>query len=499
MSSSFDDSLSDDRVRELAALDEQLRAGREPASNVADDYQLLARLARNWAPPGQDGPRPRPSIGPYEVEREIGRGGFGVVFFAKETATGQHVALKVPRPELFLSEAIRRRFLTEASAIAALSHPNIIQVYDVGYAGPVCYIASAYCEGSSLAEELLTRRQRFAPRQAAHLVMQLASAAHYVHRSGLLHRDLKPSNVLLWPATETETTEGMLFIPKLTDFGLAKFVEQSLEDTRSSVLLGTPLYMAPEQAECRHEDVGPWTDVYALGAILYELLSGAPPFAGQGLLLVLNRVRHEAPRPLSSIDRTLPADLSRICLKCLAKEPFDRYASADELEAELKAYLEGRPVRAAGPPLSRRVRKFCRQPERMRDAGLWMILLNVGMMLWLFGNMVAVGLHDAWRAELPGHYEPAAVLLALSTHLPLSIFGWFTLRRRWWAIYCGMAGAILLLGMAMIPLFGPLGPFTGMYPNEMSLWNVFFFLTILFSVQAALQAMALIARRSWRE
>ncbi len=215
-------------------------------------------------------------------------------------------------------------------------------MHEVGEDGPVCYIASAYCEGPDLAQWLTSAHEAMTARQAAALIEALAQGVDHAHRRGVLHRDIKPSNVLLEPAAESGAgRESLRWTPRLTDFGLAKMLELPEEKTRTGALLGTPAYMAPEQAEARVDDVGPATDVYALGVILYELVAGRPPFRGQSDVQTLQLVvRNEATAP-SRICVRLSRDLEAIILKCLEHDPRRRYSSAGDLAADLNRFLTG--------------------------------------------------------------------------------------------------------------------------------------------------------------
>jgi WD40 repeat protein/serine/threonine protein kinase len=241
-------------------------------------------------------------VGRWQFLRELGRGGSGIVYLAWDPLLRREVAVKVPRPEVLLTPELRQRFLREAQAAAGFEHPNLVPVYEAGEVGPFCYIVSAYCRGTTLGTWLKQQAGFVAPRIAATLVAAVTDAVAYIHRRGVLHRDIKPNNILLqteFTAEDTDEHRGRepaasplrssvssalnALVPKLTDFGLAKQTRESGEETRSGTLLGTPLYMAPEQAEGRVRDIGSHTDLYALGVLLYELLTGRPPFLGDTL------------------------------------------------------------------------------------------------------------------------------------------------------------------------------------------------------------------------
>ncbi|HEX4070686.1 MAG TPA: serine/threonine-protein kinase, partial [Planctomycetaceae bacterium] len=297
--------------------------------------------------PGDSAPA---RIGRFQIRRELGRGAFGIVFLALDPALGREVALKVARPETTVTPQFRRRFLTEAQAAAALNHANVVSVFESGEWGPIYYIAQEYCVGPTLAEWLKQRSEPVPEAAAATLVATLAAALDYAHEHGIIHRDLKPSNVLLVPKSGGDyvpsggENDVLNLVPKIADFGLAKLLESSAAETRSGLVLGTPGYMAPEQVEGRLGAIGPQTDIHALGVILYEMLTGRPPFFGATDVEMLKRVVLDEPARPRGKRGSIPRDLEAICLKCLEKQPSRRYPTAAALADDLVRFLAARPT-----------------------------------------------------------------------------------------------------------------------------------------------------------
>jgi serine/threonine protein kinase len=318
-----------------------------------------------------------PRVGRFELLGELGRGSHGIVFLARDPVLCREVALKVPRPEALLNPALRQRFLREARAAATLAHPNIVAIHEAGE--DARYIASAYCPGPTLASWLKQQPGLMAPRTAAAIAAALADAMHHAHERGVLHRDLKPSNILL----QCLLTPDPAPVPQITDFGLAKLLECEEESTRTGAILGTPCYMAPEQALGHAGDIGPATDVYGLGAILYEMLTGRPPFKSSTVQDTLDQVRNREPAPPSGLHPQLPRDLEAICLRCLRKDPTGRYRTARALADDLRRFLQGEPIRARPPSLGARLGTI------LWSARAWSLWAALGVLLAMFA-VVAV-------------------------------------------------------------------------------------------------------------
>jgi eukaryotic-like serine/threonine-protein kinase len=302
--------------------------------------------------------RPR-YIGPYEILAELARGAMGVIYKAQHQMLQRTVALKMVLAGAHASPTALARFHTEAEAAARLQHPNIVQIYDVGSFEGRPYLALEYIEGGSLASRLTGQPQE--PRRAALLLQTVAAAVEYAHRRGIVHRDLKPGNILL---ERHGPEKDELGTPKVADFGLAKLLDRGSPQTESGTIFGTPSYMAPEQAQGHNRTVGAAADVYALGAILYELLTGRPPFRADNMLATLQQVASEDPVPPERLQADLPPDLATICMKCLHKDPARRYATAGALATDLQRFLCGEPIMARPVSVWERGWKWaCRRPS----------------------------------------------------------------------------------------------------------------------------------------
>jgi eukaryotic-like serine/threonine-protein kinase len=314
-----------------------------------------------------------PTVPGYEILGELGRGGMGIVYRARQLGLERTVALKMILNGTQAGPKDLARFRAEAAAIARLQHPNIVQIYDVGETAGRPYFVLEFVAGGSLAEHLQNKPQPV--RAAARMIEVLARAIHAAHANGVIHRDLKPANILLLDGGEQAQDEsGNLsplasFVPKITDFGVAKCengegAPRGLRGpTLTGELLGTPNYMAPEQAMVSRQPVGPAADVYALGAILYELLTGRPPFTGETPLATVLQVLHNEPVAVTSLQPNVPLDLETICLTCLRKEPGKRYGSALELAEDVKRFLRDEPIRARPvAPLEKAWRWLRRHP-----------------------------------------------------------------------------------------------------------------------------------------
>jgi serine/threonine protein kinase len=307
-----------------------------------------------------------PPIAGYSVFGEVGRGGMAVVYRAQQHHLDRPVVVKVLRNGA--SPDLRDRFRAEIEALGRLRHANIAQVYDAGEVGGRPYLAIEFFEGGSLAAKL--RGGPLESRAAARIVEALARAAQHAHENGVVHRDLKPANVLF-------AADGT---PKIADFGLAR---QSLAGlgTRTGDLLGTPSYMAPEQAAGRPHQSGPAGDIYSLGAVFYESLTGRPPFRGESLVETIEQVQLRPVTLPRQILPTIPADLEAICLKCLAKEPTARYITAGQLADDLRRFLDNKSVNAKPIGVVERLRRWCTR-NRIAAGIIGLLTLYACLLTW---------------------------------------------------------------------------------------------------------------------
>jgi len=279
------------------------------------------------------------SFGDYEILEEINRGGMGVVFKARQVGLNRIVALKLMQGGVLASQKAAARFQREAEAVAKLDHPHVIPIYEIGEAAGHCFFSMKYVEGGTLGDSV----GKFVgkPELASKLMIKLSRAVQFAHEQGVLHRDIKPQNVLVDELGE----------PFITDFGLAKSDSEDAQITVSGEVFGSPSFMAPEQASGQHRAVGRRTDVYGLGAVLYHLLTGTPPFNGKTSFELMKQVVEQRPLNPRQLDSSLPSELVAICLKCLKKDPESRYGSAEALADDLEKWLVGESV-SAGPAVT---------------------------------------------------------------------------------------------------------------------------------------------------
>ncbi len=313
-------------------------------------FLLNSNLVNSQAtlPPGAEEPESSvPEVAGYKILGVLGEGGMGIVYKARHARLDRFVALKMIRAGAGARPQDLARFEAEAKAVAAIEHPNIVRIFEIGEHGGMPYCSLEFLPGGTLSRKIGGKPQP--AREAARIVELLARAIAVVHKAGIIHRDLKPANVLL-AADET---------PKITDFGLVKRLEDDSSHTRTGSILGTPSYMSPEQARGETHQIGPAADQYALGAILYELLTGRPPFQGVSVLDTLDQVRKSEPVPPSQLQPKLPPDLETICLKCLQKDAARRYPDVSALALDLHRFQAGQPIVARPVSAAERAWRWC--------------------------------------------------------------------------------------------------------------------------------------------
>lgn len=384
--------------------------------------------------PIEEGPTPHEvpvSFSGYHIIEEIGRGGMGIVYRARQLSLNRVVALKMVRSVGKAGPAELERFRAEAEAVAKLQHANIVQVFEVGEHDGKPFFTLEYCPNGNLSKKLAG--QPIPCREAAELVIELARAMELVHSYGIVHRDLKPANVLM-------AADGT---PKVTDFGIAKTTSAEEGHTHTGAILGTPSYMAPEQAEGLSKDVGPEADVWALGAILYECLTGRPPFLGATPVETMRQVIDQDPVPPRLLTRLVDPDMEKIVLKCLEKDPGLRYRTAAELAEDLQRFCDGEPIRARSINLVDRLqRELGRSQHEARISPYGNGLMLLGLIIFLVHSatslMLAMG-----AAETPAFWLPRTGLVLILI-VWMKRYGFGTgflptnaLERMMWAVWLG--------------------------------------------------------------
>lgn len=349
-----------------------------PFEPTLPDERTHSRLAGEGEPaepvPTHDLP-PVGAVPGYEIEAVLGHGGMGVVYRARQQSLNRTVALKMILAGSHAGREALARFRSEAELLARLQHPHVIRIFEAGICDGRPFLVLELAEGGRLDQRLA--RGPLLPREAARILHLLTGAVQAAHGQGILHRDLKPSNVLF-------LRDGT---PKVADFGLARQIES--DRTLSGAILGTPSYMSPEQARGDVRLLGPPSDVHGLGAILYEMLTGRPPFQGPTAQATLEQVRTRTPVPPRRLQPTIPRDLEAVCLKCLEKEPRFRYPSAEALAEDLQRFLTNRPVTAGRDGLPARIGRWMRHPRRIDDLADWYLRVGgLGLILCLAYGLI---------------------------------------------------------------------------------------------------------------
>ncbi|MCA9133550.1 MAG: serine/threonine protein kinase, partial [Planctomycetales bacterium] len=482
-----------DKLRGMLTVREKPKqqAGKEQGGKAAS---ASASGTRPLAPPAAqlgDTP-PLGKVGKFRLEKLIGRGGMGNVYLAFDEQLRRPVALKFPRLGTLDNPQLLTQFLQEARLAAQLDHPNLVKIYQVDVLGDICFIASEWCEGGDLARWLVKHPGAQEPRWSAALIAALARAVAYCHQQNVAHLDIKPGNVILAISKQTipmeesgdREREPLLDMrPMLTDFGVARVIEEGLTKTHSSLLMGTPLYMAPEQAECAREKIGPTSDIFALGVVLYELLYGRRPFDGPSPMLVMDQLRRADSLVLSK-SREVPSELRTVCERCLQLAPEDRYPSADSLADDLERYLRHEPIHARPVSRVQRIWRWLEKPQRLVHVGMLAVVIQTIFLLNLVGTVTLKALGSATSMDADtGTIALPFAALALGLHVPSLVLALYTVRCRPWSvplqllqslICTAMIGHILVTGES----------FVAFYRNQpLALFLVHFYLFIISSLQ----------------
>ena len=393
--SGMDDLSEQEAVERLRDQIEKLALVRLPIQSGSSNRSMRG-------PDDSDQPK---RVGRFRIERCLGVGGFGAVYLAHDERLRRDVALKLPHQTSLLDPGLQRRFVRECEVTALLHHPNIVQVFEAGDTDGTCFLATEFVPGKNLAEWLQDRNGRMATIMAARIVADLASAVHHAHQHQVLHRDIKPSNILM---DEACSAEDLYATPKLTDFGLAKLAESDASITASEAVVGTPRYMAPEQASGRRDKLGPATDVYGLGAVLYEIVTGRAPIDGADTADTLRRVVTDQPDRPRTLAPEIERDLESICLKCLDKEPARRYPTAATLAEDLERFVRGQPTIARPVTALESVGRWaCRNPRSAAIAAgslfaviaFVTVLMIQNVRLERLADDLTVALNDAERLQ----------------------------------------------------------------------------------------------------
>ena len=438
-------------------------ASESDESNKTDN--LESRLDRLWndrqrVPMGAGADR---CFGRYEIQRVVGAGAFGIVYLAADPQTNGSVAVKVPRREVLVEKEKLKRFAAEASLVSELNHPNIVKFHEADVDSPVPWLATEWCDGSDLATWL----QREKPdslepvpwTEAVELVMEVADAVDHLHQHGIAHRDLKPANIMLCRTDDSKSSSLRSFLPKVADFGLSKLHGGEITNTHSSVLMGTPVYMAPELLD-GWKYSGPIgksafaADIYSLGAILFELLVGQPPVSGRSFHEVLDNIRNSRTGELTGFRKDLPKGVHQIVRTCLCLNPEARYKTAKDLASDLKRCLAGEKIEGQSISAVSKYRFWHGRQLWLPTAGRFAILSGGLITIWLIIAAVAAIVCEVVSPEDLNRAVGETFLILITSAMPIILLGWMCIKRKRWA---ALVGAIINLGNLVAPVFGMLG------------------------------------------
>ena len=476
------------------------------------DGSLDSRLERLWSDnvgdlgPLHTGLKRGQQVGHFQIRALLGCGAFGFVYLADDSRTHQPVALKLPRLEVLLEPDKRQRFRVEADVAKKLDHPGIVKVRESDVTGPVPFIATQWCDGPDLSQWLAFRLEDELPppewRDAVTLIASVADAVEYAHGNGIAHRDLKPANILLSSSSAEDAPPDGLgqFRPQITDFGLAKLNEFALADSRSSLMIGTPMYMAPERLSVHQQYDGMSEtqrsiagDVYSLGAILFELLTGHPALAGATYLQLLDGSATPSSLALGDGSNDLPKGLDRIVSICLQQNPNARYASAADLAADLRRCLNDQPIVGRPQAVTRRCGYWILQQDWLAIAGWFAIVSQSMLATWLILSdlfKIPFGLLSVqqYTAMLP-----QLVLIALTTSLTPILVGVLCVRGKRWAVWLGAALAAVNATAPLIALLDKPPLFCDIYESNEPYFSfqIHLVIAMTFLFQLALYGLAI--------
>ena len=449
------------------------------------------------------------NVAQYKTKRVLGGGGFGIVYLAEDTELDRLVALKLPRFDALFDAEKRRRFAAEAKAVARLNHSGIVQIYEANLEGAMPFIASEFCDGPNLSEWLSDYGQLPPWRQCAELVANIADAVDYAHQHQVFHRDLKPANIMLTLIQSDPQLQQAGFgnwelkqcRVHLTDFGLAKLIDSAMTETRTSQVLGTPLYMAPEQIEQDgFESPTPTIDIYSLGVILFEVLTGQVPINGSSYIRALDNIRTVPASSLSEFRKGLPRDLESISTKCLEKNPDARYASASELAVDLRRCAQGQPILGKRAGIGNRIAYWCTRPQRVATAG-WFGISSVSLIaLWIVFNVLALPIHETvTTAEWLQGIRDLGILVVAGV-FPATWLSWKTVQGNSWAlrilaIYSIVRLPLLIRAMILPPVY-----FSAIYQDNPTFSFVdHSIMVIVTTIQIFLCTCGILAKRKMRK
>ena len=433
-------------------------------------------------------------VGRFELKEALGVGSFGIVYKAWDPEVKREVALKLARHEVLFNDAWMKRFRDEVGFASQLEHPGIVGVLEASLSGPAPFMVTRFVKGPDLQTWLNRDSEQVGEIAAAKFMTTLCEAISFAHSKQVLHRDLKPANILLEPKGDSASFLND-FVPRITDFGLAKSLVHEEGVTSSSVTLGTPLYMAPEQVHRDYGDTTPRTDVFALGTILFELLTGETPFHGLGYVEFCDRLRQHPTPPLLQ-RRQVHRDMAAICDKARQKEPELRYESVNELQDDLRRFVAGQPVHAKSHTLVNRFRRWANQPERIRDAGAFALGFGGFTTLWI----AMINLLWSGMETLPRYISQArshSVISVVGVLLPMAIIGWLTLKRHRWACWVGGIHGCINLPIAALGAGSYPTLYRQLYDGRPGFQKMIYAIFLTgFIVQIVMFSMAIIADRA---